>query len=206
MNYLAHAYRFLDDPQFVAGTAVPDWLAVSDRPARIRKERLDGSRLAEGIRRHVHDDAWFHETPAFWQVSGALTERIRALDPDPRQRAWFWGHVVTEMLLDSFLVEEDETRLERYYDALGGLDSERLQSDVTAWTTQPPVRLTDFIDRFREAQFLRCYADDGRLLVRIGQVARRVGLPEPPQGMLEGLPDYRRIVSGRARELLADPG
>ena len=206
MNYLAHAYRFLDDPEFVVGTAVPDWLAASDRPARIRKERLDGSRLADGIRRHLHDDGWFHEAPAFWQVSGALTERIRALDPDPRQRAWFWGHVVTEMLLDSFLVEEDETRLERYYDALGGLDPARVQSDVSAWTSQPPVRLARFIDRFREAQILRSYADDGPLMERVGQIAHRVHLPEPPQGMIEGLPDYRRIVSSRARDLLAEPG
>ena len=206
MNYLAHAYRFLDDPEFVAGTAVPDWLAASDRPARIKRERLDDSRLADGIRRHLHDDGWFHETPAFWQVSGELTERIRALDPDPRQRAWFWGHVVTEMLLDSFLAAEDQTRLDRYYDALGGIDSARVQSDVSAWTSQPPARLAGFIDMFRETQFLRSYDTDDSLMVRIGQIARRVRLPELPQGMLGDLREYRRIVSSRAGDLLAEPG
>ena len=29
MNYLAHGYRFTEDPLFLAGTAVPDWLRVA---------------------------------------------------------------------------------------------------------------------------------------------------------------------------------
>ena len=28
MNYFAHAIRFLDDPYFLSGTALPDWLSV----------------------------------------------------------------------------------------------------------------------------------------------------------------------------------
>ena len=31
MNYFAHALPFLDQPYFMAGTAVPDWLTVVDR-------------------------------------------------------------------------------------------------------------------------------------------------------------------------------
>ena len=31
MNYFAHGVRFLEDPYFLAGTAVPDWLSVVDR-------------------------------------------------------------------------------------------------------------------------------------------------------------------------------
>ena len=37
MNYFAHALPFLDDdPYFVAGTGVPDWLSVADRDVRVR--------------------------------------------------------------------------------------------------------------------------------------------------------------------------
>ena len=38
MNYFAHGYRFLDNPYFVAGTAVPDWLNVVNRKARVRSK------------------------------------------------------------------------------------------------------------------------------------------------------------------------
>ena len=36
MNYLAHAYQYLSDPYFVAGTNLPDWLSVVDRKVRVR--------------------------------------------------------------------------------------------------------------------------------------------------------------------------
>ena len=36
MNYLAHGWRFSDQPYFLAGTAVPDWLSVIDRKMRAR--------------------------------------------------------------------------------------------------------------------------------------------------------------------------
>ena len=39
MNYFAHGREFVDEPYFLAGTAVPDWLSVVDRPTRIRSRQ-----------------------------------------------------------------------------------------------------------------------------------------------------------------------
>ena len=69
MNYFAHALPFLDQPYFVAGTAVPDWLSVIDRKMRVPSKaartlvahedpRVAG--VAAGIIRHHDDDRWFH--------------------------------------------------------------------------------------------------------------------------------------------------
>ena len=38
MNYFAHGRTFIDDPYFLAGTAVPDWLCVVDRRVRARSK------------------------------------------------------------------------------------------------------------------------------------------------------------------------
>ena len=74
MNYLAHALPFLEDPYFVAGTGVPDWLAVCDRRSRVRAGRAEAltedadpiaAAVARGIVQHLRDDARFHETRAF---------------------------------------------------------------------------------------------------------------------------------------------
>ena len=43
MNYFAHGHRFVDDPYFLAGTAVPDWLSVVDRKVRVRAAQRDAS-------------------------------------------------------------------------------------------------------------------------------------------------------------------
>lgn len=39
MNYFAHGREHLDRPYFLAGTAVPDWLSVSDRGSRVRRKQ-----------------------------------------------------------------------------------------------------------------------------------------------------------------------
>ncbi len=36
MNYLAHGWRYTDEPYVLAGTAAPDWLSVIDRKIRLR--------------------------------------------------------------------------------------------------------------------------------------------------------------------------
>ena len=83
MNYFAHGMAFLDEPYFLAGTAVPDWLNVADRKVRLRREQVlpwaDGSgspiaQFAAGILRHLDDDDWFHAAPGFEQVAGELTK------------------------------------------------------------------------------------------------------------------------------------
>ncbi len=48
MNYFAHGYRFIDDPYFMAGTALPDWLSVADRRVRIRPKHLLGGAAEDG--------------------------------------------------------------------------------------------------------------------------------------------------------------
>ncbi|MGA2068192.1 MAG: hypothetical protein ABSG86_24685 [Thermoguttaceae bacterium] len=86
MNYLAHALPFLDRPYFVAGTAVPDWLAVADRPVRVRAkhaaplEHADDPRLAAvagGVLQHLRDDRRFHETRAFAETALELAAVVR---------------------------------------------------------------------------------------------------------------------------------
>ena len=42
MNYLAHGWRFANDPYFLAGTAAPDWLSVIDRKTRLRSRKAAG--------------------------------------------------------------------------------------------------------------------------------------------------------------------
>jgi hypothetical protein len=49
MNYFAHGRAYLDRPYFLAGTAVPDWLNVSDRGARVRRKQAEvRCRAADG--------------------------------------------------------------------------------------------------------------------------------------------------------------
>ena len=210
MNYVAHSMGSIEDPYRLAGTAVPDWLRVSDRrsrvdAARVRADATDPreAALASGIRRHFDDDRWFHRTSAFQELSAALTTRVAALEPENRHmRAFFLGHVLVELLLDAALIERDPELLPRYYESLAQVDPDVIGRVVGGWTEPSAERLALFAERFGRERFLFDYLDDQRLLYRLTQVSRRVRLPRLPDGMERLLPDARALVRGSADALM----
>lgn len=204
MNYLAHALPFLDDPYFVAGVAVPDWLNVVDRKCRARAkfaipftshEDPRRASLAKGIVQHHHDDGWFHQTDAFGRLQLEFTKRFRETLPgDISMRPGFLGHILVELLLDAVLMERNVAVLDRYYDALDRLDAELVGEWVSAMTTIPATGLPYLIGRFREIRFLYDYLDDAKLLSRINGVLQRVRLAELPPGIESLIKDARLEV------------
>ncbi len=212
MNYLAHGWRFTHDPYFLAGTAVPDWLCVADRLVRVRSKHAlewvgsgdpQTAAVAKGICQHHADDRWFHTTRAFTELSLDFSRRIRqALPHGEGLRSWFLGHILVELLLDAALVEQDPGRLTAYYAALGEIDPPVIERAVDAIAPRQPQSLASFIAIFCRERFLYDYTDDGKLLVRLNQVMRRVQLPALPVTFVEVLPAMRDAVRRRQFELL----
>jgi hypothetical protein len=216
MNYFAHGRLFTDDPYVLAGTAVPDWLNVVARRVKARSKlarpflRDDDPRvaaLARGIVQHHADDAWFHETPAFAELSWQFTAMIRdALPPDDGLRPSFLGHILVEILLDACLIGQSPADLEAYYAALATIDAPWLELAVARMATAHPTSLGDFIPLFNRERFLCDYLDDGKLGYRLNQVMRRVGLTTLPPTFCRLLPDMRKRVADRSDDLLTAPG
>ena len=216
MNYFAHAFAFLDetapDPCFVAGTAVPDWLTVADRQVRVRARHVRPAvddpdpavaALARGILQHLLDDARFHETRAFAEVRLALSAASRGvLGEAPGLGPSFLGHLLVELLLDAALIAEHPGRLDRYYGLLDGVDAGWVQEVVSRLSPRPTARLAMMICGFRRERILWDYREDGKLLVRLNQVMRRVGLAALPERFRAILPAARHLVARRKAELL----
>jgi hypothetical protein len=212
MNYFAHGRHFVDDPYFLAGTAVPDWLNVVDRRVRVRSHHAQAcvdaadpctARVAAGIVQHCADDAWFHGTRAFAELSLALCGVLREQLPDDEGfRPHFLGHILVEILLDAELIADDPRRLEAYYAALDGLDAVAVAAAVDTIAPRPVGNLGTFIGLFSRERFLFDYGDDGKLLFRLNQVMRRVGLPLLPAAAAETLAALRPLVRARKDELL----
>jgi hypothetical protein len=212
MNYFAHALPFLDRPYFMAGTGVPDWLTVADRPLRLRSRQAEAFRddpdplvaaVAGGILRHLRDDAQFHATRAFAETSLEMTVMVRdALGGETGLRPAFLGHLLTELLLDAVLVADDPGRLTEYYRVLGQIDPGRVEAAVNRMAPRPTHRLATFIELFLHERILWDYLEDDKLLVRLNQVMRRVRLDDLPDSFAVILPAARELVSQRKRELL----
>lgn len=212
MNYFAHAYRFLDDPYFAAGSGVPDWLSVVDRPVRVRiknarpfeddPDRVTAS-IARGIVRHIEDDARFHGSRAFAELSLELTGMARReLKADSGFRPSFLGHLLVEVLLDANLIIQDPGRLEEYYEVMESVDADRVQEAVNRMARGRTERLASLIRGFTGHRVLSDYAQDDKLFVRLNQVMRRVKCAVLPETFCRILPEARRKVDLRTEELL----
>jgi hypothetical protein len=212
MNYLAHARRHLDDPYFVAGTAIPDWLNVVDRRLRVRRRHAEPfaahpdaplAAIARGVLQHHHDDAWFHQTRTFAQLSLEMTVSVReALAGDQGMRVFFLGHILVELLLDAELAGEDPQLLERYYHTLSQVDPAQVAGAVRRMSGRSAEPLAQLIPRFVAERFLWDYADDDKLLWRLNQVMRRVRLSPLPDRLTAIFPAARRQVAQAATQLL----
>jgi hypothetical protein len=214
VNYFAHGRNYIDDPCFLAGTALPDWLSVVDRRARARarlaKPWLDAedrrlASLARGVVQHHHDDSWFHQTRAFVEVSLAFTRDIRQrLAEDASFRPSFLGHILVEILLDAVLIEQEPDQLNGYYRAMESLDPQVASRLAQPLITRPVPELPRMIRLFCRERFLCDYPDDGKLLVRLNRVMRRVRLPELPSSFQAFFPHARRTIRSRLPELLGE--
>ncbi len=215
MNYLAHGWRFINDPWFLVGTAIPDLLSVVDRSIRVRSKMAKpftagddphAAALARGVVQHHYDDRWFHETRAFAELSLGLTLTVRdALDRDAGFRPSFRGHILVELMLDAALIEEEPQRLDQYYAAFDRVDAKSVAATVSRMAGKDAGGLAIFVERFRTVRFLHDYLVDAKLWFRLNQVMRRVGLPALPptfQGILSGV---REAVYPRVAELLSGP-
>jgi len=212
MNYLAHALPFLDEPYLAAGTGVPDWLAVVDRRVRIAKREAAAlaadddpitAAVARGIVQHLLDDARFHGTRAFAELSLEFSQRSRELlDDASGYQPGFLGHLLVELLLDATLAAQHAGCLDAYYRALEAIDPQRIERIVGTVTSGPPERLALLIAAFRQHRVLWDYLEDGKLMGRLNQVMQRVGFRQLPERLIELLPAARPMVEARLGELL----
>lgn len=216
MNYLAHAWQFLRqgtaDPYELAGVAVPDWLGVAAKRTKCRshqaRQHLDSAdarlaALARGVCQHHADDAWFHDSAAFGELSLAFAKRLRlAFGEATSMRPWFLGHILVELLLDDELARRQPGLLDRYYAKITEVDAAWVAAQIEAMAGRDVGRLAHFIERYAEVQFLRDYRDDERLTFRLGQVMQRVGLEPLPTEFLRLLPDCRADIAASFDRLM----
>ena len=196
-------------------TALPDLLNVVDRRVRVRSKAVEPllksedfsyRELAAGARQHHMDDDWFHRTRAFAELSMDFAIRLREAWPAEKgMRAGFLGHVLVEVLLDDCLARQQPDELDRYYTCIGEVDPQLVAGFVHAATGKRAEKLVQFIPEFLRSRFLYDYAEDAKLLYRMNQVMRRVGLAEIPADFTDLVPSLRLAVSKRIWELLT-PG
>ncbi len=204
----------------MAGTGIPDWLSYINRKIRARQRYAEPfmddvdpqiAAVSRGIVQHHLDDHRFHTCLAFTELSLQFAVELReVLTDEESMRPSFLGHILVELLLDSHLHQTHPGLLDRYYQALDSVNAEVVQSAVNRITatakTRKPMPKTDklvkVIAGFVSERFLYDYCSNERLLHRLNQVMRKVGLGEIPDDVLPFFAKARVDVVKRADEML----
>jgi len=131
-------------------------------------------------------------------ASGPFRQKV----PVTFSGANFLGHLLVEVLLDAALAAEDPSRVERYYQTLAQIDPQQVAAAVNRLAARPTRKLTPFILMFLAERILWDYLEDGKLMIRLNQVMRRVHLPPLPESFASILPGARQMVTRRKAELL----
>ena len=92
---------------------------------------------------------------------------------------------------------------DRYYAALSQTNAHFLQAGINRLSTRQSDKTAHLVTRFLQERFLYDYLEDGKLLVRLNHVMRRVGLPQLPAHLAELFPAMRGEVRSRRHELLS---
>lgn len=210
MNYFAHAFRFLNNPYFLAGTSLPDWLSVVNRRVRLRKSLLvthvDSQdehirELVGGIVQHLEDDVRFHSAPAFSEV---LVDVVRTVSPVVNAQGvplTFLSHLLVEILFDAALLRRFPDGAERYYASLDQVDPAWIETTAELILAQRVPNLAAFIQLFCREKILHDYKADEATFRRINQVMARLKLPPLPTSLVEVLPALRQIVAEKENDL-----
>jgi hypothetical protein len=212
MNYLAHGFRHLADPWFVAGTALPDWLRVLDRRARVPVDTLAPhvgaadarlASLARGALRHLEDDRVFHSSAAFAAARREVADVLRGVLPEADgHRPSFVAHLVVEVQLDASLAAATPRLLDDYYAALATLAPDDVEAAVLVLAPCSPDGVARIVRRFVDERFLADYADPAATVRRLDRVVRGVGQPGLPADLASAMPAARACVEARRDELL----
>ena len=217
MNYLCHGRNSLDRPYELVGTVLPDWIRILDRTARLRPwmvdeaPRIDHSprgAIEDGLRRHFEDDAWFHSTPIFREVTAEIAEEIRAVypdHPDRRMRASFYAHLLVEMLLDAWLLEQEPGAAQAFAFAIRSLDREKVVKLSNEITPHPVAGLPGIVVRFTDPAVLEAYADEEVVSARLNRMGRIVHQPDLPREFVTLIAPARVLVRRHGEALLTRP-
>ena len=214
MNCFTHALPFLDrdDPYFLVGTCIPDWLSATDRKCRAREknaaafigdESAELASLARGIVQHHQDDHWFHQTPMFAELNMNFSLEIRELlKGDAGFRPGLLGHILIELLLDAYLHTKFPGKLESYYRQIVSVMPKLVQDSVNRFASRPTDKLANFMQGFIEARYLFDYVDDQRLMMRINNVLKRIKLESVGNRITHWIPSARSRVYDHVSNLL----
>lgn len=210
MNFLAHYYfdARIGRPHFNFGLLMPDLVRNFIRGGRLPADLIASDHVAvdgiyKGCVQHKDSDRIFHNWSGFTESMELCNDRLKSC-PEPFPRYFFHAHILSELVLDKILLNEQPGLADKLY-----TDFEQI--DLTA------VRLFlqnheinnfhDFqlgFDRFMEVRYLTKYMHFTNIVYALGQIGKKMRLQPFTEYQKAFLLEVSEEIESHLRPIIPD--
>jgi hypothetical protein len=129
MNFLAHYNSLREkDPYFILGAVMPD--IVNDFSKIYNKfiedkyfpKELMNSSMLKGVENHIKADDVFHKHPLFDEMQNIAKLKMKSIFGDTVRRQFVIAHVLIELMLDQYIMLNDQEILDSFYLKMNEID------------------------------------------------------------------------------------
>jgi len=166
MNFLAH-YKLIPkgkSPYFMMGVLLPDLIPGFTKVYHhnIRNNSFEDDEsieMRDGILFHLQTDAIFHNLDLFQDLIEAITIVFKEEDRIKIPRTFFIVHILIELLIDHFLVEENPQLPLQFYKDLDTLNQQKVDSFLTKINSLHPNFISNF-ENFKKSKYALLLKDN----------------------------------------------
>jgi hypothetical protein len=188
VNILSHYYiqKEAGDAYFTLGKVMPDFARsiATELKFKIKPEPKTGiaglNAISQGIKIHYQTDKIFHNSQYFKDSTKYMTVLLQNAGLQNVRRFYFvYAHILLELMLDRFLIQDYYGEIERFYNQLKMIKKETILSffeynGLAAYFD----RFWSFFREFNKTQYLYGLADNDRMVFALGRIVSKSGLPE----------------------------
>lgn len=181
MNYLSHHFFYsTDDLYHNVGLILPDLSrsAIGKRKVALEAGDHPSEFLAiqSGCLKHYEADEWFHDCAYFQSLSSLIDESISEQKLEgkfAKQRSWFLGHILSEMILDRLIIESDEDALNRFYKDLKQADIRQISGFLLQAGKTDTEHFEKVYAGFTSSEFIRYYSTTEGMVESLNRLVQR---------------------------------
>lgn len=134
MNFLSHYYTLptAENPYEILGVILPDLVKNFSKFHNQNKDesytKTHLKAMQKGVQLHILGDAIFHQNALFLDFEQIAKEKLEQNKTITIQRKYIVAHILVELLIDQFIIQNNANILTEFYQKLDEIDTNQAKN------------------------------------------------------------------------------
>ena len=187
MNFLSHYHiqSIPDNNEYSIGVTLPDILSLYQNPKPISSKIIteiadkqnispQESRLVCGMNAHYQADRIFHTSP--WFTNSMQSVCSLYTDVFNKHLPQSLSHILVEILLDKFLIENNPEIISKFYDQYQKFNIKTAHSLFERCAVYDKSLFEKSLTRFKNLRYIENYRTDSGIAVTLKNISARLNI------------------------------